>query len=242
MKLAFGALAGATALVLPVLVDLALGPVLGGGILQALAVYLAVLPGLGVALLRSEGVLWRLVAGGLLMLAVPLASLSLLEVRVFGTVPTAALEALPADAFAAGFRLPDAAPETGLQRTVGATAPAGPGTHLVAPVFGPGWSRVNPVRVVAVQDLAAAPARPWAPAGGVLKLLPNQARDAAIRQALAEAGVSVAPDLLIGRWVADPGRARLEAALPMLLVLGGGVVAWTGLLLVGGAPKPRRRR
>jgi hypothetical protein len=243
MRLLRGALAGAAALTLPVLVDLALGLALGGGILRQMAIYLALLPGLGVALLWSEGVMWRLAAGALLMLAVPLAGLSLVEVRVLGTVPTTTLEALSADPLAAGFRLPDAAPDTGLQRPISATGASDTGTHLVAPVFGPGWSRVNPVRVVAVQDLAAGPARPWAPEGGVLKLLPDAARDAAVRQALAEASIAAGPDLLIGRWLADPGRARLEAALPMLLVLGGGVLAWTCLLLAGGsAPKPRRRR
>jgi hypothetical protein len=257
MRLVRGVLAGVAGLALPVLVDLALGPLLGGGVLLHLAVYLALLPGLGVALLWSEGVVWRLAAGALLMLAAPLAALSMLDVRVLGTVPTTTLEALPADALAAGFRLPDAAPDTGLQRRVNPQAAAGatdprsgpstpatePGAYLVAPVFGPGWSRVNPVRVVAVQDLDAGPARPWAPEGGVLKLRPDAAREAAVRQALAEAGVAAGPGLLVGRWVADPGRARLEAAKPFLLVLGGGVLVWTGLLLAGGAaPKPRRRR
>jgi hypothetical protein len=220
-------------------VDLALGPVLGGGIAHSLAVYLALLPGLGVALLWSEGVLWRLAGGALVMLAVPLFSLSMLDVRVLGTVPTTTLDSLPGDMFAAGFRLPDSAPDTGLQRTVNGLDASG--SYLVAPVFGPGWSRVNPVRVVAVQDLDAGPARPWAPAGGVLKLRPDATRDPAVRQALAEAGISAAPNLIVGRWVADPGRARLEAALPLLL-LGGGMLFWTCLLLAGGAaPKPRRR-
>ncbi|WP_372620527.1 hypothetical protein [Falsiroseomonas sp.] len=238
-----GILAGALALALPILLQVALEPMLGDGFLLALLFLAALVPGFGVALVWSGGAPWRLAAGALLMMAVPFASLGMLDARVLGPVPTTTLEAALGNGLAAGFRLADAAPDAALQRIVNASSTHRPtdqrnrrgppvterGTFLVAPVLGSGWSQADPVRLVVVQDLDEAPARPWAPSGGVLKLLPDRLRQAAVRQALAEAGLAMAPDILIARWVANPDWARVEAALPLLWLYSGALAVWNVL-------------
>jgi hypothetical protein len=250
-----GVMAGAVGLGLPILLQVALGPMLGDGWTFA-AFAPALVVGFGVAVVYAEFSTLRLTLGALLMLLVPLASLALPEARMLGPIATATVADAPARRLAAGFDLPGAAPAEAQARTVTALTTSRPadlrgrrgapittrGTYLVAPVAGPGWTPAQPVQVVVVQDLDDTPARPWAPAGGVLKLLPDANRAAAVRLALAESGLAAAPDLVIGRWVPSPGWARLEAAQPLLLLYGGALVAWAGLLAAGRRGGVRRSR
>ena len=60
------------------------------------------------------------------------------------------------------------------------------------------------------------PGAPWDAGRGVLRLLPEPLRDFAVQEALREAGWTAAPHIVVGRWVADPRRARLDAAMPLL--------------------------
>jgi hypothetical protein len=231
------------------LLQAALMPVLGDGVLLFLLFFLALIPGFGVALVFSGGSVLRLSLGALLMLLAPLFSLMLPEARIFGPVPTVPVAEAPSRPAAAGFRLPGAAPDAERQREVSVARssagrdlrgrPSAPvtvrGTYLVAPVVAPGWTPAEPVPAVAVQDIdtpfpaRSGPPRPWAPEGGLIKLLPEATRDAAVRQALVQAGLAAAPGLVIGRWVERPGWARLDAALPLLWVWGGALLAWAVL-------------
>lgn len=225
-----GVIAGAAALAFSFLLQLLLDALLDAGLVLLLLSLLAPLPGLAVTLSWLRDTTWRLACGAALMLLLPLAAASLPEARVLGLVETTTPEEASAAPLAAAFRLPGSAPDEARQRRV--ANPAG-GEFLVAPLLGAGWSRTGAVRVAAVQDLAegAAPA-PWAAGGGLLRLLPDAARQAAVATALEETGLHAAPDIVVGRWVENPGGALLDAALPVLLAYGAGVAAWTVLLLI----------
>jgi hypothetical protein len=165
-------------------------------------------------------------------------SLSATEARIFGTVPSLDAAAAPARPAAAGFLLPRAAPRADLARevTVGLDLPrrdmrgrsTSPsrlrGRFTVVPVVGPDWTPAQPVPVVAVLEHGpdsvthAVPGAPWDAGRGVLRLLPEPLRDHAVAEALRQAGWAAAPGLVVGRWVADPRRARLDAATPLLWV------------------------
>ncbi|WP_237217396.1 hypothetical protein [Falsiroseomonas oryziterrae] len=251
---------GAGALALPILLQVALGPVLGDGFILFLLFFLCLIPCIGVAFVWAGVRLWLLFPAALLLVFVPFASLIWPEARVIGTVPEATLAEMAARRAPAGFRLPDAAPLVAAARSVNAASTSRPtdlrgrrgapvtirGDFTVVPIVGPGWSPDQPVLAVGVVDSAEAPA--WAASGGLLRLLPDRLREVAVRDALEQAGLVAAPGLEIGRWVASPGWARLDAAMPLLALYGAAVLAWGVLVGIAGAidrrdeaRAPRRR-
>ncbi|MGG5820871.1 hypothetical protein [Falsiroseomonas sp. HW251] len=234
-----GVIAGAAALAVSFLLQLVLAAMLDAGVVLLLLSLLAPLPGLAVTMSWLSDATWRLACGAALLLLLPFLAATMPESRLLGLVSTTTVEEAPAEWLAAALVLPGAAPDERRQRRV--ANPAG-GQFMVAPVFGAGWSRSGAVRMAAVQDLAegAEPA-PWALPGGMLKLLHDDARSAAVRAALAETGLQAAPDIVIGRWTGQPGRALLDAATPVLLAYGAGVVAWVTLLSLRSS-KPLRGR
>lgn len=253
---------GAGVLALPILVQVALTPVMGGGFLLFLLFFVCLIPCIGVAFVWCGARLWLLFPAALLLVFVPFVSFIWPDARIFGTVPEATLPEIAARRAPAGFRLPGAAPLLSAARTVDASSTSRPsdlrgrrgapvtirGTFTVVPIVGPGWSPDQPVLAVGVVDSADVPS--WAASGGLLRLLPDELRENAVRSALAEAGLVAAPELEIGRWVASPGWARLDAATPLLLLHGAAVLAWAMLLAISEAlerpsaarPRTRRRR
>jgi hypothetical protein len=162
------------------------------------------------------------------------------ETRALGPIRDLPVTEAHRDVLAAGFRLTDGAtPRLDLREVLtevttwqavrGGTGRA-QSTFAIAPVLPPGWAPGQPVTAVAVAasrhelsrrvpDTAA-----WAAPGGLLRLLPDEAQTRAVHRALHRRGLEAAPDLVIGAWVADPARARLEGALPGLLLLGGAIL------------------
>jgi|GEM_PF-4458365 len=242
---------GAFALALPILVQVAFTPVFGGGFLVFALFAPCLIPCMGVAIIWCGGRIWLIFPAALLLVFVPFVSLIWPDARVIGTVPEATLAEIATRPAPAGFRLPGAAPLLTAARTVEASSTSRPpdlrgrrgapvtirGTFTVVPLVEPGWVPGQPVLAVGVVDSGDAPA--WAPSGGLLRLLPDRLRENAVRRALAEAGLAAAPGMEIGRWVASPGWARLEAARPLLMLYGAAVLVWAVLLAIAEALERR---
>jgi hypothetical protein len=249
-------LLGAAGVALPILLHALLLPVWGAGSTPLFVVFLlSLLPATGVAfVIAGEGVL-RIGYAMCIAIGAPFLSLSLHEARILGAVPAVEAAAAPSHPAAAGFLLPQARPRGDLSRTVAAsvTLPRQAlrgasgsmtlrGRFTVVPVVGPDWTAGQPVPVVAVLDHGpdSAPglvtSARWEEGRGVLRLLPDPLRDHAVREALRQAGLDAAPRMVVGRWVADPRWAMLEAASPLLWLLG---MAVLGLSLVILSRHPR---
>jgi hypothetical protein len=243
-------LIGAIGIALPMLLHAILLPVWGEGTTPLFVVFLlSLLPATGVAFVCGGGGLLRIGYAMCIVIGAAFVSLSLHEARIFGSVPSLDAAAAPSRPAAAGFLLPRAAPRADLAREVEARislprhALRGPssgsmtlrGRFTVVPVVGHDWTPAQPVAVVAVLDhgpdgvIQAVTPAPWDAGGGVLRLLPDPLRDHAVRQALAQAGWTAAPGIVVGRWVADPRWARLDAAEPLLWLF---AAALLGLALV----------
>ncbi|MCK6546809.1 hypothetical protein L6R52_13250 [Myxococcota bacterium] len=239
---------GAVCLAAPMLLYTLLYPVLGGGFFLFILFFVALIPGTGAALVFSGGSFARIMVGALVMLLAAFASIFVTEARIFGPITEAPVNTWRDHPIAAGFVDPSAAPSPQLQRTVTAqhtkrvsdargqtSRPyTSTGTFTVAPIVArdpSGDPRAAPrvAHAVAIVEGSSAPA--WASPGGLLRLLPDGLHDAAVDRALAEAGLTPAPHLVIGRWVAHPGWARLDAAKRLLLVFGGAFLLWTLLIL-----------
>lgn len=247
-------LAGAAAIALPGLLHAALLPVLGEGSTPLFAVFLiSLLPAAGVAFVcAGQGVL-RMGYAACIVVGAAFLSLSLHEARIFGTVPSLDAAAATSRPAAAGFILPQAAPRADLARSVDVrvSLPAQSlrgasrrsmvlrGRFTVVPVVDADWTPARPVTVVAVLDhgpdrgIQAVQGAPWDAGRGVLRLLPDQLRDLAVERALREAGWSAAPGIVVGRWVEDPGWARLDAAGPLLWLFAASMLGWALVILSG---------
>ena len=237
VRIARTLLVGAAGIALPILLHAILLPVLGEGSTSLFVVFLlSLLPATGVAFFcAGEGML-RIGYAMCIVIGAAFVSLSLHEARIFGSVPSLDAAAAPSHPAAAGFLLPRAAPRADLAQDVQAritlprTALRGSsrgtmtlrGRFTVVPVVGPDWTPAQPVPVVSVLDhgqdgvVHAVTPAPWDAGRGVLRLLPDPLRDHAVQQALAQAGWTGAPHMVVGRWVADPRWARLDAAGPLL--------------------------
>ena len=244
--------AGAAAIALPGLLHAVLLPVLGEGSTPLFVVFLlSLLPAAGVAFVcAGQGVL-RMGYAACIVVGAAFMSLSLHEARILGTVPSLDAAAAPSHPAAAGFVLPQAAPRGDLARAVDArvTLPAQSlrgsvrrtmvlrGRFTIVPVVDADWTPAQPVPVVAVLDhgpdrvMQAVPVAPWDAGRGVLRLLPDPLRDQAVERALREAGWSAAPGIVVGRWVEDPGWARLDAAGPLLWLFAASMLGWTLVIL-----------
>jgi hypothetical protein len=250
-------LVGAAGIALPILLHAILLPVLGEGTTPLFVVFLlSLLPAAGAAFVCAGHGMLRIGYAMCIVVGAAFVSLSLHEARIFGTVPSLDAAAAPSRPAAAGFLLPQAAPRADLAReaSVAISAPRRDmrgrsigrmtlrGRFTVVPVVGPDWTPAQPVPVVAVLDhgpdgvIRAVPAAPWDEGRGVLRLLPDQLRDRAVQEALKEAGWTAAPHIVVGRWVADPRWARLDAARPILLLF---AAALLGLALVILSRHPR---
>ena len=231
-------LVGAAGIALPILLHAILLPVWGQGSTPLFVVFgLSLLPAFVAAVICAghESIL-RLGYAACIVIGAPFLSLSLTEARIFGTVSTLDAGAAPSRPAAAGFLLPNAAPRADLAREVTvrvelprtdmrgrATSPSRlRGRFTVVPVVGPDWTPAQPVPVVAVLEHGPdgvtheVPGAPWDAGRGVLRLLPEPLRDLAVQEALRQAGWTAAPHIVVGRWVADPSWARLDAAVPLL--------------------------
>lgn len=229
-------------------------PVWGQGATPLFVVFLlSLLPAFAAAVIcAGTDSMLRLGYAACIAVGAAFVSLSVTEARIFGTVPSLDAAAAPARPAAAGFLLPGAAPRAALAQDVAVRLDldrrdmrgrsAGParlrGRFTVVPVVGPDWTPAQPVAVVAVLDHGPdgmtheVPGAPWDAGRGVLRLLPDPLRDHAVREALRQGGWTAAPGLVVGRWVADPRRARLDAATPLLQVF---AAAMLGLALVVGS-------
>lgn len=241
---------GAAGLALPILLHAILLPVWGEGSTPLFVVFLlSLLPATAAAFVcAGEGML-RIGYAMCIVIGAAFLSVGMHEARILGTVPSIAAEEAPARPADAGFLLPGAAPRADLARQVearirvpqrdlrGRTGTPVPlrGRFTVVPVVGPDWTPARPVPVVAVVDHGpdgvahAVPGAPWDAGRGVLRLLPDPLRDHAVEEALRQAGWTADPRMVVGRWVADPRRAMLEAAMPLLWLYG---AALLGLSLV----------
>jgi hypothetical protein len=253
-RIARSLLLGAVGIGLPILLHAVLLPVWGAGSGPLFVVFLlSLLPATAVAFIcAGEGIL-RICYAMCIAIGAPFLSLSLHEARIFGPVPSLEAAAAPAHPSAAGFLMHGAAARADLAREVEArvTVPRqslrGPSTgsitlrgrFTVVPVVGPDWTPAQPVTVVAVLDhgpdggIQAVTAAPWGAGRGVLRLLPDPLRDQAVRQALAGAGWTASSNIVVGRWVADPRWARLDAATPLLWLLGVALLAFAVVVLSG---------
>jgi hypothetical protein len=245
-------LAGAAAIALPMLIHAVLLPVLGEGSTPLFVVFLiSLLPAAGVAFVCAGQGILRMGYAACIVVGAAFMALSLHEARIFGTVPSLDAAAAPTHPAAAGFVLPQAAPRAELARVVDAriALPAQNlrgsvrrsmilrGRFTVVPIVDADWTPAQPVPVVAVLDhgpdrlVQAVPAAPWDAGRGVLRLLPDPLRDHAVEQALREAGWTAAPGIVVGRWVEDPGWARLDAAGPLLWLFAASMLGWTLVIL-----------
>jgi hypothetical protein len=77
----------------------------------------------------------------------------------------------------------------------------------------------------------------WREAGVLLPIRADSLRRRAVRLALAEAGLTAAPDLVIGRWTARPWLTRFGNLFPILLTYAGLLGVW--VFVVKSGPDPR---
>ena len=248
---------GALVIVLPILVNTALLPIWGEGSMGTFVLFmLSLLVGAGMCFVHAGGSMLRIGYAMCIVVGAAFISLSLHEARILGAVPSLEAAAAPGHPGAAGFVLPGAAARTDFARTVEATltererplrgASTGTitlrGRFTVVPVAGADWTPAQPVPVVAVLDhgpdrpIAAVRPAPWGEGRGVLRLLDDPLRERAVRAALAQAGLTAAPGVVIGRWVESPGWARLDAATPLLTLIGVAMLGWA-LVIVSAHPR-----
>jgi hypothetical protein len=248
---------GAAGVALPMLVHAVLLPVWGEGSTPLFVVFLlALLPASGVAFVCAGPGMLRVGYAMCIVVGAAFLSIGLNQARIFGAVPSLDAAVAPSRPAAAGFLLPGAAPRADLARevTVRLDLPrtdmrgrsASPsrlrGRFTVLPVVGPDWTPAQPVPVVAVLEHGpdgvahAVPGAPLDAGRGVLRLLPEPLRDFAVAEALRQAGWTAAPHIVVGRWVADPDWARLDAAMPLLRLY---AAALLGLALVVLSRHPR---
>ncbi len=200
---------------------------------------------------------WAMVVAILLYAVVPLIAAGVLtEARAIGSILDAPGDRIGQRPLAARFRFTDgAAPRAELAEVVTVVGNwfsrrGGPGrrqdTYAVAPVGPPGWTPDQPVPAVALAASRRELSRrvpghdAWATQGGLLRLLDEDLLSRAVRQALARRGLAPADGLVTGAWVPGPGRARLEAMLPALTVLGAALAVVLGLALFDRGIPPRR--
>jgi hypothetical protein len=230
-------LVGAAGIALPILLHAILLPVWGEGTTPLFVVFLlSLLPASGAASFCAGWTMLRMGYAICILIGAAFLSIGMTEARIFGTVPSLDAVAAPSRPAAAGFLLPQAAPRVDLAQEVEVRValprhdlrgrPTSPsrlrGRFTVVPVVGPDWTPAEPVPVVAVLEHGPdgvtdeVPRAPWNAGRGVLRLLPEPLRDFAVQEALRQAGWTAAPHIVIGRWVADPRWARLDAAMPLL--------------------------
>ncbi|WP_198371456.1 hypothetical protein [Roseomonas rosulenta] len=245
-------LAGTIGIGLPVLLHAILLPIWGEDSAALFIVFmLALLVGTGACFVYAGGGMLRTGYAMCIVVGAGFISLSLHEGRILGAVPSLDAAAAPDHLAAAGFLLPGAAPRAGLARQVEVTltqprqalrgASRGTttlrGRFTVVPVVDADWTPARPVPIVAVLDhgpdrgIGAVTTAPWESGHGVLRLLPDPLRERAVRQALAEAGLEAAPQIVVGRWVADPRWARLDAARPLIWLSGAAMLGWAVVIL-----------
>ncbi|WP_137128241.1 hypothetical protein [Roseomonas sp. HF4] len=229
-------LVGAVGIALPMLLHAILLPALGEGSTPLFVAFLlSLLPATGVAFFCAGPGMLRIGYAMCIVVGSAFLSLGMNEARIFGAVPSLDAAAAPSRPAAAGFLLPRAAPRADLARTVEVRLelprndlrgrPTSPsrlrGRFTVLPVVGPDWTPAQPVPVVAVLEHGPdgvtheVPGAPWDAGRGVLRLLPEPLRDFAVEEALRQAGWTAARGIVVGRWVADPRWARLDAAMPL---------------------------
>ncbi len=230
-------LVGACGMALPMVLHAVLLPVWGEGSTPLFVVFLlSLLPATGAAFFCAGHGMLRIGYAMVIVIGGAFLSLSLHGARIFGTVPSLEAAAAPAHPAAAGFLLPHATPRAALARMVevrverprrdmrGRSTSPGRlhGRFTVVPVVDSAWTPAEPVAVVAVLEHGpdgvthAVPGAAWDAGRGVLRLLPEPLRDFAVREALREAGLTATPHIVVGRWVAEPRWARLDAAMPLL--------------------------
>lgn len=251
-------LAGVICLTLPMAIVLLLRPFLADGSVVLFALLmLSIVPGAFIALMVYPTRVSLGIAGLVLMILAPWPVAFGLELRTFGTIPRATMAEVSTRGLAAGYWLADAVPRPDLARrasfeTIDWTRPlprrsgavTGPTRLAVMPVTDPGWTPEQIVRVAAVQEMTGWPERdvafpaPWAEAGGLVMLLPDDRLERRVRAMLRDGGLAASPHLLIGRWSEDPVVTWWEGARFVLQLWGGCVAAW-GLLLLLGWPRAR---
>lgn len=257
MRIVRTLLVGAAGIAVPMLLHALLLPVWGEGSTPLFVVFLlSLLPATGVAFFCAGPGMLRIGYAMCIVIGAAFLSIGLNEARIFGAVPSLDAAEAPSRPAAAGFLLPRAAPRADLARMVEvrlslprrdmrgrSTSPSRlRGRFTVVPVVGPDWTPAQPVPVVAVLDhgpdgaVHEVPGAPWDAGRGVLRLLPDPLRERAVEEALRQAGWTAAPHIVVGRWVADPRWARLDAAMPLLSLFG---VAMLGLALVVLSRHPR---
>ncbi|WP_137128045.1 hypothetical protein [Roseomonas sp. HF4] len=230
-------LVGAIGIALPMLLHAILLPVWGEGTTPLFVVFLlSLLPASGAAFFCAGQTMLRMGYAMCIVIGAAFLSIGLTEARIFGNVPSLDAAAAPSRPAAAGFLLPQAAPRADLAREVEvrvalprrdmrgrSTSPSRlRGRFTVVPVVDPDWTPAQSVPVVAVLEHGPdgitheVPGAPWDAGRGVLRLLPEPLRDFAVQEALREAGWTATPHIVVGRWVADPRWARLDAAMPLL--------------------------
>lgn len=242
---------GGLFLALPMLATTLLAPVLGAQDTGLFVLFmLTLLGGAGACFVLLGDGMVRIAWGMCTMVGAAFVSLGVTEARIIGPVPAVTVAEAPAHHAAAGFILTDAAPDAARQRTLRAShtgrvrlsgavgrSVTVRSTFTVAPVLRPDSDGSESVRLVAVIDHGGMPVAeaarqvpPWPAGGGLIRLLPDPLRDAAVRQALAEARLPAAPDLVIGRWVGDPAWMRPDAARPVLTLFGCAFAIWAALV------------
>jgi hypothetical protein len=222
---------------------LLLGPLLGEDSVVVILLFLvALLPGALLAFLTlAPASVLLAVAGLATMVLAPWGFVLLPEAQILGVMP--ARGAVPAAGLARSVTVGRSWQATPMRGT-GTRRMTEHGTFTVAPLLPPGWQPGDAVRAVA---LAGPRGAGWGPGGGLVPLRPSALRDLAARQAIAEAGLVPAADIAIGRWSAQPWRERLREARGPLAGLGGGLAAWSAMVLLaamlrrrgrGGTPPP----
>lgn len=179
---------------------------------------------------------WRGSLGLMVMALTPLAVFVALDTHPFGPIPTLPLSAALDACSAAGFLFTDAAPRTDLSVSLDLTVPfrhrPGEAEYVVAPVASPAWTPDAPVSVWVIERGRNAPAT-WAAAGGLLRLMPTETQDRVVAQLTHRYRLVSVSAPLIGRWVPDPRTAQAAARNSVLTILGGGMLLWVALMLVG---------
>jgi hypothetical protein len=191
--------------------------------------------------------MWVGIPALIVMVTPPFAATLVVDVPVVGPIVETSVATAPQSPWAAGYRLTDATLRTDLAATFTTVRQGRRGaqfydTFTVAPVVGAGWQRGDPVAVWALASGRAQPPE-WAQPGCCLvRLLANEKHDEVVDRAMRRLGLGAVPDSVIGRWVADPARARSLAWGQLVMILGGACVAWTVLSVLAGLASPPRSR